>query len=134
MGVANLDAESDMQKSSFCVLIICFHRRRVVQIFARGARILDGSYMTQELSFVVQNSDSTSNSESSTVSSVSIADPYILLKMTDGTIQLLVGGTASLSFFTLIYYFLNICLQIVFPIYKPDSIDGCYVFLVFLWS
>lgn len=72
-----------------------FGRRRVVQIYARGARILDGSYMTQELSFVVHNSESTSNSEPSTVSSVSIADPYVLLKMTDGSIQLLVGDPST---------------------------------------
>jgi len=84
-----------------------FSRRRVVQIFARGARILDGSYMTQELSFVVHNSDSTSNSEPSTVSSVSIADPYVLLKMTDGRIQLLVGGIINLSFLGLVYFFLK---------------------------
>jgi len=84
-----------------------FSRRRVVQIFARGARILDGSYMTQELSFVVHNSDSTSNSEPSTVSSVSIADPYVLLKMTDGSIQLLVGGIIYLCFLILVYFFLK---------------------------
>lgn len=83
-----------------------FFRRRVVQIYARGARILDGSYMTQELSFAVHNSESTSTSEPSTVSSVSIADPYVLLKMTDGSIQLLVGGTVSLNFFKLMYCFL----------------------------
>ncbi|ONK71681.1 uncharacterized protein A4U43_C04F11250 [Asparagus officinalis] len=75
-----------------------FGRRRVVQIFARGARILDGSYMTQELSFAMNNSESASsasNSEPSTVSSVSIADPYVLLKMTDGSIQLLAGDTST---------------------------------------
>ena len=63
--------------------------------------------MTQVLSFVVHNSDSTSNSEPSTVSSVSIADPYVLLKMTDGRIQLLVGGIINLSFLGLVYFFLK---------------------------
>lgn len=48
--------------------------------------------MTQELNFGGHNSDSTTNSELSAVVSVSIADPYVLLKMTDGSIQLLVGG------------------------------------------
>lgn len=72
-----------------------FGRRRVVQIFARGARILDGSYMTQELIFGGHSSEPSSNSESSTVSSVSIADPYVLMKMTDGSIQLLVGDPST---------------------------------------
>ncbi|KAJ8650097.1 hypothetical protein MRB53_003120 [Persea americana] len=72
-----------------------FGRRRVVQVFARGARILDGSYMTQDLSFGASNSESSSSSESSTVSSVSIADPYVLLRMSDGTVQLLVGDPST---------------------------------------
>ena len=71
-------------------------RRRVVQVFERGARVLDGSFMTQELNFGAPNSESGSGSgsgsESSTVLSVSIADPYVLLCMTDGSIRLLVGG------------------------------------------
>ncbi|KAF9616940.1 hypothetical protein IFM89_033010 [Coptis chinensis] len=69
-------------------------KRRVIQVYARGARILDGSYMTQDLSFGTQNSES-SASESSTVISVSIADPYVLLRMSDGSIQLLVGDPSS---------------------------------------
>ncbi|KAH7664725.1 cleavage and polyadenylation specificity factor subunit 1 protein [Dioscorea alata] len=72
-----------------------FGRRRVVQIYGRGARILDGSYMTQELNFVVQNSEPASNSDSFTVSFVSIADPYVLVKMVDGSIQLLVGDPST---------------------------------------
>ncbi|XXG43165.1 hypothetical protein AAC387_Pa01g3267 [Persea americana] len=72
-----------------------FGRRRVVQVFARGARILDGSYMTQDLSFGASNSESSSSSESLTVSSVSIADPYVLLRMSDGTVQLLVGDPST---------------------------------------
>jgi len=48
--------------------------------------------MNQELSFGASNSESNSGSESSTVSSVSIADPYVLLRMTDDSIRLLVGG------------------------------------------
>lgn len=72
-----------------------FGRRRVVQVFARGARILDGSYMTQELTFGVHNSDHSSTLDSSTVSSASIADPYVLLKMVDGSIQLLIGDLSA---------------------------------------
>ncbi|XVE58674.1 hypothetical protein DITRI_Ditri04bG0187600 [Diplodiscus trichospermus] len=72
-----------------------FGRRRVIQVFERGARILDGSFMTQELSIPSPNSETSSGSESSTVMSVSIADPYVLLRMTDGGILLLVGDPAT---------------------------------------
>lgn len=72
-----------------------FGRRRVVQVFELGARILDGSFMTQDLNFGVPNSESGSGSESSTVLSVSIADPYVLLRMTDGSIRLLVGDPST---------------------------------------
>ncbi|KAJ0042930.1 hypothetical protein Pint_17292 [Pistacia integerrima] len=72
-----------------------FGRRRVVQVFERGARILDGSFMTQDLSFGAQNSESSSGSENSTVLSVSIADPYVLLRMNDGSIRLLVGDPST---------------------------------------
>lgn len=61
-------------------------------MFGHGARILDGSFMTQELSFKASNMDSASGSEGIAVCSVSIADPYVLLRMTDGSIQLLAGG------------------------------------------
>ncbi|KZV25371.1 Cleavage and polyadenylation specificity factor 160 isoform 1 [Dorcoceras hygrometricum] len=72
-----------------------FERRRVIQIFARGARILDGAFMTQELTFRTSNSEAGAGSEGTTVSSVSIADPYVLLRMTDGSIQLLVGDPST---------------------------------------
>ncbi|KAK8627890.1 hypothetical protein V6N13_135487 [Hibiscus sabdariffa] len=72
-----------------------FGRRRVIQVFERGARILDGSFMTQELSVPSPNSETGSGSDNSTVMSVSIADPYVLLRMTDGSILLLVGDPAT---------------------------------------
>ncbi|KAL8161796.1 hypothetical protein V2J09_013285 [Rumex salicifolius] len=72
-----------------------FGRRRVVQLYAHGARILDGSFMTQELSFGPSGSDAGSASESLAVCSVSIADPYVLLRMNDGTVQLLNGDPSS---------------------------------------
>ncbi|KAL1818556.1 hypothetical protein ACET3Z_013425 [Daucus carota] len=72
-----------------------FGRLRVIQIYAHGARILDGAFMTQELNFKAPNSESGSGSESPTVSSVSIADPYVLLRMNDGSIQLIVGDPSS---------------------------------------
>ncbi|KAL7147541.1 hypothetical protein ABFS83_06G114300 [Erythranthe nasuta] len=74
-----------------------FGRRRVIQIFASGARILDGAFMTQDLSFKSSNSDASSASEGTIVSSVSIADPYVLLRMSDGSIQLLVGDPSTCS-------------------------------------
>ncbi|KAF3433103.1 hypothetical protein FNV43_RR24205 [Rhamnella rubrinervis] len=70
-----------------------FGRRRVVQVYERGARILDGSFMTQDLSVVAANSES--GSESSMVMSVSIADPYVVLRMTDGSIRLLIGDPST---------------------------------------
>lgn len=72
-----------------------FGRRRVIQIYARGARILDGSYMTQELNFGPNSTESGSGTDSVTVSAVSIADPFVLLKMSDGSIQLLVGDSSN---------------------------------------
>ncbi|XVF12380.1 hypothetical protein REPUB_Repub08aG0112500 [Reevesia pubescens] len=72
-----------------------FGRRRVIQVIERGARILDGSFMTQELSIPSPNSETSSGSDSSTVMSVSIADPYVLLRMTDGSILLIVGDPAT---------------------------------------
>ncbi|KAM5557150.1 cleavage and polyadenylation specificity factor subunit 1 [Rosa sericea] len=78
-----------------------FGRRRVVQIYERGARILEGYYMTQDLSFGASNSELGTGSESATVLSVSIVDPYVLLRMSDGGIRLLVGDpslcTVSIS-------------------------------------
>ncbi|CAA0830754.1 Cleavage and polyadenylation specificity factor subunit 1, partial [Striga hermonthica] len=71
-------------------------RRRVIQIFSHGARILDGAFMTQELSFKSSQSE-VAAAEGTNVSSVSIADPYVLLRMTDGSIQLLVGDPSTCS-------------------------------------
>lgn len=77
---------------SLLVFVASISRRRVIQVYARGARILDGSFMTQELNFGPNSGESGSGSDSVYVSAVSIADPYVLLKMSDGSIQLLVGG------------------------------------------
>lgn len=76
-----------------------FGRRRVIQVYAKGARVLDGSFMTQELNFTTHTSESSSSSEPLGAASASIADPYVLLKMVDGTVQLLVGdhSTCTLS-------------------------------------
>lgn len=72
-----------------------FGRRRVIQVYERGARILDGSFMTQDVSFGASNSESNYGSESALALSVSIADPYILLRMSDGSVRLLVGDPST---------------------------------------
>ncbi|XP_061353564.1 cleavage and polyadenylation specificity factor subunit 1 [Gastrolobium bilobum] len=72
-----------------------FGRRRVIQVYERGARILDGSFMTQDVSFGSSNSESNSGTESAIALSVSIADPYVLLKMSDGSIRLLIGDPST---------------------------------------
>ncbi|KAG6410854.1 hypothetical protein SASPL_128925 [Salvia splendens] len=58
---------------------------------------LDGAFMTQDLSLKSSTTEMTAASDGATVSSVSIADPYVLLRMTDGRIQLLVGDPSSCS-------------------------------------
>jgi cleavage and polyadenylation specificity factor subunit 1 len=73
-------------------ILFQFCRRRVIQVYAKGARVLDGSFMTQELNFSMHTSESSSSSEPLAAASASIADPYVLLKMGDGSIRLLVGG------------------------------------------
>jgi cleavage and polyadenylation specificity factor subunit 1 len=54
--------------------------------------VLDGSFMTQELNFSMHTSESSLSSEPLAAASASIADPYVLLKMGDGSIRLLIGG------------------------------------------
>lgn len=55
--------------------------------------------MTQDVSFGASNPESSSGSESAIVLSVSIADPYVLLRMSDGSIRLLIGGKFLVSCF-----------------------------------
>lgn len=88
---------SDVVSCAFWLSFLLFFRRRVIQVYARGARILDGSYMTQELTFGTSSTEPGTGSDSVTVSAVSIADPFVLLKMSDGSIQLLVGGMVIIS-------------------------------------
>eukprot|EP00252_Welwitschia_mirabilis_P006620 TRINITY_DN1750_c0_g1_i1.p1 TRINITY_DN1750_c0_g1~~TRINITY_DN1750_c0_g1_i1.p1 ORF type:complete len:1015 (+),score=221.45 TRINITY_DN1750_c0_g1_i1:83-3046(+) len=70
-----------------------FTRRRIIQIYERGLRLLDGQYMTQELLV----GDATSGSENAVIATASIVDPYALLKMTDGSLQLVVGDPTTLT-------------------------------------
>lgn len=86
--------------------------------------------MTQELNFVVQNSEPASNSDSFTVSFVSIADPYVLVKMVDGSIQLLVGGVILISFYSVIYlistYFCVHALFLMIALPTFSFVDVCF--------
>ncbi|TVU13331.1 hypothetical protein EJB05_40381 [Eragrostis curvula] len=68
--------------------------RRVIQVYAKGARVLDGSFMTQELNISTHTSESSLSSEP-LAAYASIADPYVLLKMVDGTLRLLVGDNSN---------------------------------------
>ncbi|XP_027110442.2 cleavage and polyadenylation specificity factor subunit 1-like [Coffea arabica] len=77
-----------------------FGRRLVIQIYAYGARLLDGGFMVQELNFRPPNSEIGPSSESQKVASVSIADPYVLLRMIDGSIYLLLGDPSSCTLTT----------------------------------
>ncbi|KAG5109013.1 hypothetical protein JHK84_045920 [Glycine max] len=72
-----------------------FGRCRVIQVYERGARILDGSFMTQDVSFGASNLESGSASDSAIALSVSIADPFVLLRMSDGSIRLLIGDPST---------------------------------------
>lgn len=72
-----------------------FGRRRVVQVYAQGVRILDGGNVKQNQCIEVPNPDASSGSGNAVVSTVSIVDPYVLLKMTDGSIRLVVGDPAT---------------------------------------
>ncbi|EPS69122.1 hypothetical protein M569_05643, partial [Genlisea aurea] len=68
-----------------------FGRRRVIQVYSHGVRILDGAYMCQDLSFEL------AGSEGPFATSVSIADPYVLIRMTDGSVRFLIGDPSTCS-------------------------------------
>lgn len=72
-----------------------FGRRFVVQVFQNGLRLLDGAKMTQELLIASpQLENGGADVASNLVIEATIADPFVLLKMTDGSLQL-VGDTES---------------------------------------
>lgn len=73
-----------------------FGRRFVVQVYQNGLRLLDGAKMLQEL--LITNSELENNSSevaNNLVIEAVIADPYMLLKMTDGSLQLVVGDVEN---------------------------------------
>lgn len=66
----------------------------MVQVYERGLRLLDGAKMTQDLSIVSAKLEgNVGQSDNLQVVGASIADPYVVLLITDGTVQLVVGGT-----------------------------------------
>ncbi|KAJ1270311.1 hypothetical protein BS78_06G044200 [Paspalum vaginatum] len=97
-----------------------FGRRRVIQVYAKGARVLDGSFMTQELNFSVHTSESSLSSEPLVAVSASIADPYVLLKMLDGTIRLLIGDHSTCT--------VSINTPAIFPS-SSERISSCTLYL-----
>jgi len=66
----------------------------VVQVFQNGLRLLDGAKMTQELLIAsAQVENGGADVSRNLVTEATIADSFVLLKMTDGSLQLVVGGT-----------------------------------------
>lgn len=65
----------------------------MVQVFQNGLRLLDGAKMTQELLLVSSQPENAGAEVSSNpVVEATIADPFVLLMMSDGNLQLAVGG------------------------------------------
>jgi hypothetical protein len=65
-----------------------------VQVFDRGLRLLDGAIQMQEL--LIERPEAETNgsvpSTGNLVVGAAIADPFVVLKMADGALQLVVGG------------------------------------------
>jgi len=95
--------------------------------------------MTQDVTFGASNSESGSASESAIALSVSIADPFVLLRMSDGSVRLVIGGKLLVSYFhskkfyTYFKYSHKLCpfcllyacilVLIVFTIFGPTIMD-----------
>ncbi|EFJ10123.1 hypothetical protein SELMODRAFT_184138 [Selaginella moellendorffii] len=65
-----------------------FGRRRIAQVYQKGVRILDGARQTQDLQV---------GEPGNAIESASFADPYVLLRMQDGSCQLVVGDSETLT-------------------------------------
>jgi cleavage and polyadenylation specificity factor subunit 1 len=74
-----------------------FGRHCVVQVFDRGLRLLDGAIQMQEL--LIERPEAETNgsvpSTGNLVVGAAIADPFVVLKMADGALQLVVGDPAT---------------------------------------
>lgn len=67
-----------------------FGRRRVLQVHAKGVRVLDGAVMTQDVPIIA-------DSEELSIVSAAAADPYVILQMNNGSAQLVVGSEDSFT-------------------------------------
>jgi cleavage and polyadenylation specificity factor subunit 1 len=67
-----------------------FKRRRILQVYAKGVRVLDGALKTQDVPTFRDLSESP-ESEELVVVSAAVADPYVLLQMNNGSAQITVG-------------------------------------------
>lgn len=72
-------------------------RHFVVQVYQTGVRLLDGAKMTQELLFTSPKLDGVPDLPSNLAVEATIADPFVLLKMADGSLQLIIGGMIVIS-------------------------------------
>ncbi|CAM6094104.1 unnamed protein product [Calypogeia fissa] len=73
-----------------------FGRRRVLQVYGKGVRVLDGAVMTQDVPIARQAYESSENEELVIVSAA-VADPYVILQMNIGSAQVMIGVEDSLS-------------------------------------
>lgn len=74
----------------------------MVQVFQNGLRLLDGAKMTQELLINASPESENGGAEvaSNPIIEAVIADPFVLLKLKDGSLQLAVGGNHLVSLHT----------------------------------
>lgn len=72
-------------------------RHFVVQVYQTGVRLLDGAKMTQELLFTSLKLEGVPDLPSNLAVEATIADPFVLLKMADGSLQLIIGGMIVIS-------------------------------------
>ena len=69
----------------------------MVQVYQTGVRLLDGAKMTQELLFTSLKLEGVPDLPSNLAVEATIADPFVLLKMADGSLQLIIGGMIVIS-------------------------------------
>lgn len=70
----------------------------MIQVFRSGMRLLDGAKMTQELLIESPHLENgAAEVASNLVIEATIADPFVLLKTTDGSLQLVVRGKYTVA-------------------------------------
>lgn len=77
----------------------------MVQVFQNGLRLLDGAKMTQELLINVSPEPENGGAEvaNNPIVEAVIADPFVLLKLKDGSLQLAVGGNYLVSLHSFLF-------------------------------